>query len=119
MARILILDDDDIRHKQFAKKYKNEELVHVYIAAEAINYLEYGPKFDYIFLDHDLGGQQMVESGVDTGYEVAEWLSRNDEYKPRNSVILHSLNPVGRKNMCNVLKQANIHVIESPFLWKN
>ena len=118
MARILILDDDATRHEQFAKKYIGEELVHVTIAAEAINHLEYGPKFDYVFLDHDLGGLQMVESGDDTGYEVAEWLSRNDEFKPRNSVILHSLNPVGRKNMCNVLKKANINVIESPFLWK-
>jgi len=119
MARILILDDDENRHRQFADKYKTEELVHVYVASEAINYLEHGPKFDYIFLDHDLGGQQMVESGDDTGYEVAKWLSDNTEYIPNNSVILHSLNPVGRKNMCNVLKRANIKVIESPFLWKN
>ena len=118
MARILILDDDANRHEQFAKKYIGEELVHVTVAAEAINYLQYGNPFDYIFLDHDLGGMQMVESGEKTGYEVAEWLSNNPEYKPHMSVILHSLNPVGRKNMCNVLKKANIHVIESPFLWK-
>ncbi len=118
MARILILDDDDTRHKQFAKKYIDEELIHVTVAAEAINYLEYGPDFDYVFLDHDLGGMQMVESGEDTGYEVAEWLANNPEYGPNISVILHSLNPIGRKNMCNVLKKANIKVIESPFLWK-
>jgi len=39
--------------------------------------------FDYLFLDHDLGGKQMVNSRENTGYEVAEWLSKNKLKKPK------------------------------------
>lgn len=118
MARILILDDDKSRHMQFSQKYRSEELTHVHTSHDCIRILE-KHDFDYVFLDHDLGGKQMEESGPGTGYEVAEWIANNPSRKPSTMVILHSLNPVGRKNMCNVLKSAEIKVMESPFLWRN
>jgi len=34
-----------------------------------------------LFLDHDLGGKQMVASGNNTGYEVAKWLSKKQSEK--------------------------------------
>jgi CheY-like chemotaxis protein len=108
MAKILILDDDHSRHQQFSKKYATEELKHVYTSYD----------YDYVFLDHDLGGKQMQPSGDGTGYEVAEWLSNNPDRQPKISVVLHTLNPVGQKNMCTVLKSANIPVLASPFLWR-
>jgi len=116
--KILILDDDEIRHVQFASKYGTSEvLTHVRTAKEAIDELK-THKFDYVFLDHDLGGEQMVNSGPGTGYEVAEWIAYNKESHPSNMVILHSLNSPGRKNMCTVLKSNGVKVMESPFLWK-
>ena len=116
MNNILILDDDKIRHTQFAKKYASENLIHVYTSTEAIEALK-TQKFDYVFLDHDLGGEQMVSSGDGTGYEVAEWIANNEDSRPSKTVILHSLNPPGRANMCSVLKAKGVRVMESPFLW--
>lgn len=116
MNKILILDDDSTRHSLFAVKYASENLTHVETVSDAIDELK-GNKFDYVFLDHDLGGTQMVESGPGTGYEVAEWIANNEESHPNKCVMLHSLNPPGRKNMCNVLKSKGVHVIERPFLW--
>jgi CheY-like chemotaxis protein len=117
MVKILILDDDHSRHRQFSKKYATEDLKHVYTSYDCIQLLKVY-EYDYVFLDHDLGGKQMVKSGDGTGYEVAEWLSNNPDRQPKISVVLHSLNPIGRKNMCNVLKSSNIPVIASPFLWR-
>ena len=117
MNKILILDDDNHRHKLFAQKYATEDLTHVHTSYDAIEVLK-STEFDYVFLDHDLGGEIYVESGPGTGYEVAEWISNNPERKPSQMVILHSLNPPGRKNMCNILKSKGVEVMESPFLWQ-
>ena len=56
MMRILILDDDHSRHKQFSKKYASEDLTHVFTAHVCIELLK-RYEYDYVFLDHDLGGQ--------------------------------------------------------------
>ena len=115
--KILILDDDSRRHRGFATKYASEDLTHVYTSHDAIQVLK-KYKFDYIFLDHDLGGKIMEESGPGTGYEVAEWIAQNEDAQPNKCVMLHSLNPPGRKNMCNVLQASGVHVLEHPFLWQ-
>lgn len=105
------------RHTQFKRKYETEDRTHVYTSKDAIEVLKEN-KFDYIFLDHDLGGQIMVPSGPDTGYEVAEWIADNEDAQPNHMVMLHTLNPDGRKNMCTVLKAKGVKVMESPFLWQ-
>ena len=64
-------------------------------------------KWDYVFLDHDLGGQTYVPSGPGTGYEVAQWISNNPDQKPEK-VIIHSFNEPGRKNMQNLIPDAII-----------
>jgi CheY-like chemotaxis protein len=117
MANILILDDDHSRHRQFSKKYASETLKHVYTSYDCIQLLKIY-EYDYVFLDHDLSGKQMEPSVDGTGYEVAEWLSNNPDRQPKISVVVHSLNHIGRKNMCDVLKSKNINVIESPYLWR-
>ena len=101
--KILILDDDMNRHQLFDKNYAIHELVHVQTAQEAIDQLKVNT-FDVVFLDHDLGGLQMVESGgkEPTGYDVAKWIAMNPERKPKQ-VFVHSLNPVGSQNIKNVL----------------
>jgi len=43
-------------------------------------------KWDYVFLDHDLGGQTYVPSGPGTGYEVAQWISNNPDQKPEKVI---------------------------------
>jgi len=114
--KILILDDNQFRHTGFERKFIGHDLIHVYTAEECINKLiELKGNFDILYLDHDLGGQEMISSGKGTGWEVASFISENEQYKPNGygCIFLHSLNPAGRLNMKNKLPEA----LEVPFAW--
>lgn len=111
--KVLILEDDSERVKAFRASLIGHEL-DITEYAEAAIALLIKNEYDFLFLDHDLGGCVYVPSGAGTGYEVAEWLSNNPSRKPTH-IYLHSLNPVGRLNMKRVLPEA----IEAPFAWKN
>jgi CheY-like chemotaxis protein len=106
---ILVLDDDGGRHKVFARALIGNVVMHVRTAKEAIRAFAM-TQFAAAFLDHDLGGQQMVPSGPGTGYEVAEWLAAHPDNCPR-VVYVHSHNPVGVANM----RRALPGVIALPF----
>lgn len=111
MSRILIVEDSSERIKQFQRKLLNHVVVFTDDTKKAISLLA-TEKWDFLFLDHDLGGAEMVDSGPGTGYEVARYLFLNPDRKPPN-IILHSLNPIGRANMLAVLPEA----IENPGCW--
>lgn len=115
--RILILEDDAKRHKQFKMNFIGHVLTIVETAHECIEALV-KEKFDALFLDHDLGGEQMVASGKGTGYEVALWLSKHIDYAPKE-IYVHSLNIPGALNMINVLSGVGIYAVRAPFLWLN
>jgi len=105
VLRILILDDDENRHVAFSKQLIGNVVVHALTAEQAIYQLERHGPWDVVFLDHDLGGSQMVESGPGTGYEVAQWLAGHEDKQPK-TIILHTYNPVGAQNMKACLPQA-------------
>lgn len=111
--RILILEDDPERHKAFRRNLIGIEVKIVEHTHEAIQLLQ-EEDWDALFLDHDLGGKVYCESGPGTGWEVAEWLSRNLERAPK-IVITHSLHDIGRANICKVFPRA----IEAPHLWRD
>jgi len=46
-----------------------------------------------------------VPSGPDTGWEVAEWLSRNPDRKPK-TIIIHSMNEKAAPKMLELLPGA-------------
>ena len=102
--RILILEDNHNRLKTFRRLFIDSEIVHVETSKEAIEKLKES-SWDMLFLDHDLGGQEGVASGENTGWEVADWLSKNPDKKPPH-IVLHSCNAVGRANMRAVLPEA-------------
>jgi len=108
---ILILEDDPARHKIFKSNLIGTNTVIVTTVDEALQQLT-KESWDYLFLDHDLGGTQMTESGPGTGYEVAQWLSVNHENMPKN-VVVHSFNPVGAQNIKNILPKS----ILAPGCW--
>lgn len=101
--RILILDDDESRHKQFNRKLIGNYVVNVHTAKECIKHLNEEDIWDYCFLDHDLGGQVFQESAKGTGWEVAKWISENEDKTPKN-VIVHSFNSNGAKLMIDLIK---------------
>ena len=113
MIRIFILEDDDNRIRQFRKNFINVELTIIKNSKDAIKILRKQFPYDYLFLDHDLGGQQMVNSGKNTGYEVAQWLSKNILKKPKLALYVHSLNKPGADNIIAELGYG----IYVPFIW--
>lgn len=65
--------------------------------------------FDLYLLDHDLGGEQMVDSSEDnTGYQFAKWMAEERDINGLDAKIyIHSLNPTGAENIrrCFTLAQ--------------
>jgi len=104
--KILILEDSPERQEKFARALRGHMMAFVDTARDAILFLQ-DDKFDTVFLDHDLGGQVMVESGDGTGYEVACWLEQHPEHRPKQ-IIIHSLNPSGAARMKQALPCATV-----------
>lgn len=111
--KILILDDDMLRHYQFKQNFIGHAITDVQTVEAAIRYLK-TEKFDAAFLDHDLGGHSMVDSFGEepTGYTLAKWMAENPDRKPER-IYIHSYNPVGAKNMQDLLPGS----ILAPGLW--
>lgn len=108
---IFILEDDQNRMKVFKKKFINHHLEYTDQVEEAKTILT-KTKFDYIFLDHDLGGRVYVNSNEEnTGFQLAKWI--RDNKIECDKIIIHSLNPVGAVNMQRVLTDAE-HI---PFIY--
>jgi hypothetical protein len=91
-------------------------------AADCIGYLEEAEKlswvaWDYVFLDHDLGGRVAVDSAdPDTGMEVVRWII---EHCPKiERIIVHTLNKSAGQNMVSKLHEAGYWVLWIPFAWK-
>ena len=101
---ILILEDNKERCKLFNNLRQEHSVTITEFAHEAIRLLSLN-KYDMLFLDHDLGGQEMVPSGPGTGYEVAEFLSNNKQFKPEQ-IIVHSFNGPGSQNIMKALPEA-------------
>ena len=99
---ILVLEDSKERQGHFRRNMAGNRLVIVETAAEAISKLSTG-KYDFLLLDHDLGGQAFVPSGPGTGYEVACWLEEHHDMAP-GVVVIHSLNDAGARRMQAAVK---------------
>jgi len=110
MINIFILDDDVMRHRTLIKRAleianvdKNEaNIVTATTSDEAVKKLQEQDSWDILMLDHDLGGEIFVESTKEnTGYQVAKFIKEKDIKFEK--CILHSMNPVGIKNMAEEL----------------
>ncbi len=113
--KVIFLDDDGGRQIQMKSALPCIEQVRT--ANEAIAAIRATDRIDWLFLDHDLGGEIFVSSNrYDTGMTVAKWLALN----PRDigQIIIHTHNPVGAKNMGNELK-GKYNVLICPFLRKS
>lgn len=89
MKKVLFLDDDNQRHREF-KKNIGSHGDFVYTAEECIEKLKTNT-YDVVSLDHDLGGEIYVSSGgKNTGMEVVRFLEKNK--LPQKLIVCHSYN---------------------------
>ncbi|MCX6159226.1 MAG: response regulator [Ignavibacteriae bacterium] len=101
---ILIVEDDPDRMSWFIENLKDNYIVTHTDNAKTAKYLLKHKKYDMMFLDHDLGGEQMASiADENTGSRVADEIYALDIKVP---VILHSHNPIGVKYMLNKLDHA-------------
>jgi CheY-like chemotaxis protein len=118
---ILFLDDNPERHSTFHIRSGGCEVDHVFTAQEAIRYLD-KYSYDIVFLDHDLGGpesENQLVDGAEDGRFVAKWIAENPGPFKETTFIVHSLNTVGNKSICQIIKEAGLTVRSKPFAWTN
>jgi len=104
--RIFILEDNAERISLFKqtlhKKFPKAEIIIKETAKEAKEILTPNSYWDIILLDHDLGGEIYVDSNeLNTGYQVA--LHIRDKEIKYGQCITHTQNPVGGRNITNLL----------------
>jgi CheY-like chemotaxis protein len=111
-VNILFLDDSPERIRAFKRAIPYATIVET--AAECIKQIG-KEEWDWVLLDHDLGGEQFVDSDrKDTGMEVVRHLIANKPDKlPR--IIVHSLNSEARQKMCLDLVVAGYEATPLPF----
>jgi len=118
---VLFLDDDVERHARFvelAKGFRQPCHIDYVLTAEQAIYLLERKRYTVAFLDHDLGGKQYVDSECEepTGYTVCKAIMGLSD--PPRSIIVHSHNPVGAKNMLGLLGQRLASIAWIPFGWE-
>lgn len=117
--KILILEDNKYRIEHFKnmlnKKFIECEIVFTDNVKKAKKIFN-DNQWDIIFLDHDLDDRVYVDSNEpNTGYQFAKFLNKNLS-NTIPIIIIHTLNPVGARNMMNELKTARyipFHLIQS------
>lgn len=112
--KIIFLDDDHQRWYRFQAKIP--QAVRVETAEECIQLIKDSPDIDWLFLDHDLGGEAYVKSTrEDCGMEVVRFLCADERTKSINKIVVHSHNTVAALEMFNKLKDAGYNVRLVPF----
>ena len=118
--RILILDDEQIRHDDLGALYAGHEVVHTSTYSQFVRELESGSPWDLIHLDHDLGpGDSYLDGWGDmqffTGQHAAIRVCELSDDRLPVEVIVHSVNPLGANNMVTDLKSRKVNVTWQPY----
>lgn len=109
---ILFLDDSRERTRRFRSCVPNATIVHT--SPDAITQLA-SQEWDYVFLDHDLGGEEYVNSSrIDCGMAVVRWIT--DEKPNISHIIVHSLNAPAREEMVASLLAAGYDARGVPYI---
>jgi hypothetical protein len=112
--RIIFLDDADQRWYKFQAKVP--AAVRAETAAQCISLIKDSLIIDWLFLDHDLGGETYVSSSrEDCGMEVVRYLCKEPRTKSISKIVVHSHNSVAAAEMFNKLKDAGYNASLAPF----
>lgn len=107
----LVLEDDPERIEQFRKRFnefaeRRAAVVNSTFTEEVGECLRLlrTKRFDLVFFDHDLGGQQMVScDSPNTGSEVARQMIQEGLVGRHGGYIVHSFNPYGAAYMSELI----------------
>ena len=106
---IFILEDNPDRMDKFIRELQCTAIHHAE-TVDAGKELLLMYKYDLLLLDHDLGGEQMVDSAEkNTGYQLAKFITHTQNRD--TPCIAHTCNPVGADNILCILP----HAIKVPF----
>jgi CheY-like chemotaxis protein len=110
---VLLLDDDDRRHRWFRKRFEGDELDIAESVVEAKELLA-DNTYDAIFLDHDLLPHHYESNDHDdfanTGYAVAEFLNDRAELQRAATIIVHTRNADAAIPMVQKLRESGRNV---------
>lgn len=106
---VLLLDDDDRRHRWFKKRFEGDELDIAESVGEAKEMLaKY--TYDAIFLDHDLLPHHYESNDhgdeANTGYAIAEWLNERAELQRAATIVVHTRNADAAIPMVQKLRES-------------
>lgn len=124
--RILILDDDDVRHDIWGHLFTKagHEVIHAHTLSEFDRELMCA-RFDYIFLDHDLNDYPLKYRSMAgdirlTGKAACHWVAALPTARRPKRAVVHSWNEDEAPRMVEILVNAGIPTIRKEFpskLW--
>ena len=110
---VMLLDDDERRHRWFAKRFAGDFLDIAENVDEAKQLLT-ECNYDAIFLDHDLLPHHYESNDHDdhanTGYAIAEWLHERPHIQRAATIIVHTRNADAAVNMVQKLRESGRNV---------
>jgi hypothetical protein len=112
--KILFLDDDKNRWDTFRRRVPAAYWVET--AKACVETIKEWDSMDWLFLDHDLGGEAWVNSSrEDCGMEVVRFLCANPYQDKIKNIVVHSHNVVAARSMFDYLKENKYNVSLYPF----
>jgi len=110
---VMLLDDDERRHRWFRKRFAGDILDIAETVEEAKGLLSQG-NYDAIFLDHDLLPHHYESNDHDdfasTGYAIAEFLNERPELQRASTIIVHTRNADAAIPMVMKLRESGRNV---------
>ena len=106
---VMLLDDDERRHRWFKKRFDGDELFIAANVSEAKKLLT-DASYDAIFLDHDLLPHHYESNDHDdfhsTGYAIAEFLHDHPDLQRAATIIVHTRNADAAVRMVQKLRDS-------------
>lgn len=116
--RVLFLDDDDRRHKEFKRAAAGAVVDRAHTAREAV-FLLGENAYDRVYLDHDLDDDPAVREMDDyeSGQVVADWIAGNAVGREACLFVIHSRSRQGARAMQATLASAGLRAVVGEWTW--
>ena len=105
---VMVLDDDERRHRWFQKRFKGD-FIEIASNVDEAKALLQEQAFDAIFLDHDLLPHHYESNDHNdfgsTGYAVVEFLHERNDLQRAATIIVHTRNADAAVRMVEKLRE--------------